>query len=58
MVRVAVIDYDLCKPHRCRLECVRFCPINRSGGKAIEISESVGGKAFIYEVACVGCGIC
>lgn len=58
LVRVAVIDYDLCKPHRCHLECVRFCPVNRSGGKAIEISESVNGKAFIYEVACVGCGIC
>jgi len=58
MVRVAVIDYELCKPHRCRTECVRFCPVNRSGGKAIELSESVGGKALIYEVACVGCGIC
>lgn len=58
MVRVAVIDYDLCKPHRCRTECVRFCPINRSGGKAIELSDIVGGKAFIYEKACIGCGIC
>ncbi len=58
MVRVAVIDYDLCKPHRCRIECVRFCPVNRSGGKAIELSESVNGKALIHEVTCVGCGIC
>ena len=58
MVRVAVIDYDLCKPHRCNLECIRFCPINRSGGKAIELSKEVGGKAFIYETSCVGCGIC
>ena len=58
MPRVAVIDYDLCKPHRCRLECIRFCPINLSGGKAIELSEVVGGKALIYEEACVGCGIC
>ena len=58
MVRVAVIDYDLCKPHRCTAECVRFCPINRSGGKAIELSDIVGGKALIYEKACIGCGIC
>lgn len=58
VVRVAVVDRELCKPHRCYLECVRFCPVNRSGGKAIEVSEAVGGKAFIYEVACVGCGIC
>ncbi len=58
MVRVAVVDRDLCKPHRCGKECVRFCPINRSGGKAIELSDIVGGKALIYEKVCVGCGIC
>ncbi len=58
MVRVAVVDHDLCKPNRCRQECVRFCPINRSGGKAIELREDLGGKAFIYERACIGCGIC
>ncbi len=58
MVRIAVVDRDLCKPHRCGKECVRFCPINRSGGKAIELSESFGGKVVIYEKACVGCGIC
>jgi ATP-binding cassette subfamily E protein 1 len=58
MVRVAVVDYDLCKPNKCNAECVRFCPVNRSGGKAIELSAEVGGKAFIYEKACIGCGIC
>ncbi|MCD6323540.1 MAG: ribosome biogenesis/translation initiation ATPase RLI, partial [Desulfurococcales archaeon] len=58
MVRVAVVDHDLCKPNRCSAECVRFCPVNRSGGKAIELSEEVGGKALIYERACIGCGIC
>jgi len=58
MVRVAVIDYDLCRPSKCNLECVRFCPINRSGSKAIELSEIRGGKPVIYEVVCVGCGIC
>ncbi len=58
MVRIAVVDHDLCKPHRCNLECIRFCPINRSGGKAIELSDLVGGKALIHEEVCVGCGIC
>ncbi len=58
MVRIAVVDHDLCKPHRCSKECIRFCPINRSGGKAIELSEIVGGKALIHEKVCVGCGIC
>ncbi len=58
MVRIAVIDYELCKPHRCNRECIRFCPINRTGGKAIELSPDVGGKALIHEEVCVGCGIC
>ncbi len=55
MVRVAVVDRERCKPSKCGLECVRFCPINLTGGKAIEV---VGGRARIYEEACTGCGIC
>jgi len=58
MVRVAVIDYDVCRPDKCNLECISFCPINRSGSKAVELSEAKNGKPVIYEAACVGCGIC
>jgi ATP-binding cassette subfamily E protein 1 len=58
MVRIAVIDYDVCRPSKCNLECVRFCPINKSGSKAIELSETKNGKPIIYEAVCVGCGIC
>jgi len=54
-VRIAVVDKELCKPSKCNLECMRFCPVNRTGGKAVEI---VGGKARIYEEVCTGCGIC
>ena len=57
-MRVAVINYDFCKPDKCNLECIAFCPINRSGGKAIELSEIVKGKPIIYEETCIGCGIC
>ncbi|AWR94456.1 ribosome biogenesis/translation initiation ATPase RLI [Acidianus brierleyi] len=57
-MRVAVINYDFCKPDKCNLECIRFCPINRSGSKAIELSETVKGKPIIYEETCIGCGIC
>ncbi|MEM2006391.1 MAG: ribosome biogenesis/translation initiation ATPase RLI [Sulfolobales archaeon] len=57
MVRVASIERDLCNPRKCQLECVRFCPINRIGKKAIEVPQDPG-KAVIYEDACVGCGIC
>jgi len=58
-MRVAVIDYDLCKPNKCSLECIRFCPVNRSrrGSKAIEIPEGRK-KPVIYEETCIGCGIC
>lgn len=57
MVRVATIDKDLCQPHKCNLECIRFCPINRTGTKAIEIPEGEK-KPVIYEETCIGCGIC
>ncbi|MEM0373225.1 MAG: 4Fe-4S binding protein, partial [Sulfolobales archaeon] len=57
-MRVAVINYDFCKPQKCNIECINFCPINRSGSKAIELSEIVKGKPIIYEETCIGCGIC
>ncbi len=55
MVRVAVVDRELCRPTKCNLECVRFCPVNRTGKTAVELA---GGRPRIYEEACVGCGIC
>ncbi len=57
MVRVAVIDYEACKPSKCNLECIRFCPVNLTHGKAIEIVPPRR-KPVIYEETCIGCGIC
>jgi len=59
MVRVAVVDRDYCKPSKCNLECIRFCPINRTSKvkKAVELSED-SKHAVIHEDVCVGCGIC
>ena len=57
MVRLAVIDYELCKPSKCSQECIRFCPVNLTGGKAIEMDPSRR-KPVIYEETCIGCGIC
>ncbi len=58
MVRVAVIDREYCKPSKCNLECIRFCPINRTRKKkAIELSSD-GKTIVIYEDVCIGCGIC
>ncbi len=57
MVRIAVVERELCKPDKCNYECIRFCPINKSGRKkAIELGED--GKPIIYEDVCTGCGIC
>ncbi len=58
MARVAVIDREYCKPSKCNLECIRFCPVNRrKTKKAIELSPD-GKHAVIYEDVCIGCGIC
>ncbi len=58
MVRVAVVDREYCKPSKCNLECIRFCPINRTRRKkAIELSSD-GKHVVIYEDTCIGCGIC
>ncbi|AKG38063.1 MAG: ribosome biogenesis/translation initiation ATPase RLI [Infirmifilum sp.] len=56
-MRVAVVDKALCRPSKCSLECVRFCPVNRSGSKCVWIDETEK-KARISEELCVGCGIC
>jgi len=57
--RVAVVDYDVCKPRKCNHECIRVCPINKTGrGVAIEASDELGGKPVIYEDVCIGCGLC
>ncbi|WP_042666719.1 ribosome biogenesis/translation initiation ATPase RLI [Desulfurococcus amylolyticus] len=58
MVRTAVVDRNYCKPDKCSLECIRFCPVNRGKRKkAIELSSD-GKYVVIYEETCIGCGIC
>jgi len=56
-MRIAVVDSSLCRPTKCMKECIRFCPINRSGAKCVWIDEK-DNKARISEQLCVGCGIC
>lgn len=53
--RVVVIDRELCSPRKCNLECMRFCPVNRIGGKCISLKD---GEIVIVEELCTGCGIC
>lgn len=56
-MRIAVVDPDRCQPKKCSLECIRFCPINRTGSECIVLNEELG-KAVISEELCTGCGIC
>lgn len=55
--RVAVLDKDLCQPKKCGLECIKYCPVNKSGADCIILNEEVK-KAQIDEDICNGCGIC
>ncbi len=55
--RVAVLDHDLCQPKKCGLECIKYCPVNKSGADCIVINET-SKKAQIDEDICNGCGIC
>ena len=53
-MRIAVVDKELCKPHKCSQECARFCPVNRKGEECVKVAK----KSYINEDLCIGCGIC
>ncbi len=55
--RVAVLDKEVCQPKKCGLECIKYCPVNKSGADCIILNQEVG-KAQIDENICNGCGIC
>ncbi len=53
-MRIAVVDDKRCKPKRCSRECIKYCPVVRTGAEAVVVDD----KAVISEELCVGCGIC
>ncbi len=58
-VRLAVVDYETCKPRKCSYECINVCPVNKTGKAiAIEARPELKGMPLVYEDACIGCGLC
>lgn len=55
--RVAVLDQELCQPRKCGLECILYCPVNKTGGECIT-QRPDDNKAVISEDLCTGCTIC
>ncbi len=56
-MRIAVVFKDRCQPKRCHLECISFCPPQRTGTEVIWIDPETT-KATISEETCIACGIC
>jgi len=52
-----ILIKDLCQPKKCGLECIKYCPVNKSGADCIVLNEEIN-KAQIDEDICNGCGIC
>lgn len=56
MVRIAAVIQDRCQSRKCNKECIKFCPLVRTGAQVIVMGER--GKPIISETLCAGCGIC
>jgi len=54
--RIAVLDKDSCHSRKCNLECISFCPVNKTGSDCIVLGQEA--LAVISEELCTGCGIC
>lgn len=55
-MRIAAVLKDRCQNKKCNQECVKFCPLMRTGVECITFGER--GKPIISETLCAGCGIC
>ncbi|MCK5158071.1 MAG: ribosome biogenesis/translation initiation ATPase RLI, partial [Candidatus Heimdallarchaeota archaeon] len=58
MTRIAIVERAKCNKKKCSLECIKFCPVNRTSDEpCVDLDEQTG-KAKIIELLCTGCGIC
>ena len=56
-IRIAIVDKDKCKPNKCRQECKRKCPVNKTGRICIEVNSD-SKASILNEDLCIGCGMC
>jgi ATP-binding cassette subfamily E protein 1 len=56
MTRLAVVNRNNCKSKDCGLVCIKYCPVNLTGPKCIQLDEKK--IAVISEILCTGCNIC
>lgn len=54
LTRLAIVNFELCKPSQCASECRKACPVNKTGRECIRIEK----KSIISEVLCIGCSAC
>ncbi|VBB18416.1 68 kDa protein, putative [Yasminevirus sp. GU-2018] len=49
--RLAIVDYDRCKPTKCNKECIMRCPPNQSGKQCITLGdiEDLGGSVVTVQ---------
>ena len=55
-MRIAVIDYNRCRPDKCGFLCASVCPVNKTGEEPAIFMEN--NTVRISEELCIGCGIC
>lgn len=57
VIRVAVIDRDVCIKQKCGYVCSKVCPPNRMGDECIVVEKDTD-FPVISEPLCIGCGLC
>jgi len=58
MTRIAIVEREKCNKKKCALECIKYCPVNRTSDEPCVSIDEQTGKAKIIELLCTGCGIC
>lgn len=57
LTRIGIIDVDKCKSKKCSHECIKICPIMRSGKQCFTMNKEKT-TVNLSEDLCIGCGMC